>query len=406
MMRYNKGIGGIVLFLQLQFFIMGLGPANAQSSANYALLKDVLDTAGDPSISTNYKLEDAAGQPSTIGNSASTQYALSAGYLSGSAKEARLQHFTFKANTGDSYSIVVTAATIDGASLESGDEIGVFTPAGLCVGASVWTGAAPLALIAWIDDSQTGDVDGYVIGDSMTFNIWVQSSDTEYAATPTYAQGNGTFGNGAFASVSLTAVTSSATASIKTDAPPSAQCGEEFWVTVVVGDPNPVTNLFGVSIELNYPTMYIDYVAAQTSNPDTGPGNLLGSDLIFIATPDDASGKVSVGVSRKSGTGGVSGSGSIVWMKFISLATTPDPTDVTWSLSNITANDAGGNPLTFASATASTTIQCGCKVWPGDTNNDGVVTAADVLPIGLHFGKTGPTRSGASLSWSGQIVTC
>ncbi|RMD64092.1 hypothetical protein D6833_04855, partial [Candidatus Parcubacteria bacterium] len=49
------------------------------------------------------------------------------------------QHFSFKANTGDSYSIVVTAATLDGVSLTAGDEIAVLAPGGLVVGASVWT---------------------------------------------------------------------------------------------------------------------------------------------------------------------------------------------------------------------------------------------------------------------------
>lgn len=122
---------------------------------------------------------------------------------------AQPQHFTFKANTGDSYSIVVTGATLNSNALEAGDEIGVFTPANLCVGASVWTGTTPLALTAWIDDSQTSEVDGYKPGEIMSFKIWDKSSNTEFPATPTYAQGNGTFGAGAFASVALAAVSGS-----------------------------------------------------------------------------------------------------------------------------------------------------------------------------------------------------
>ncbi|RMF69065.1 MAG: T9SS C-terminal target domain-containing protein, partial [Calditrichaeota bacterium] len=62
------------------------------------------------------------------------------------------------------------------------------------------------ALIAWIDDSQTTEKDGYLPGETMSFKVWVQSTDTEFSATPTYAQGNGTFGDGAFASVALAAV--------------------------------------------------------------------------------------------------------------------------------------------------------------------------------------------------------
>jgi len=40
-------------------------------------------------------------------------------------------------------------------------------------------------------------------------------------------------------------------------------------------------------------------------------------------------------------------------------------------------------------------------IWPGDTNNDGKVTAVDVLPIGQAFGSTGPARTDAGI-WDGQ----
>jgi len=114
-------------------------------------------------------------------------------------------HFTFASNTGESYSVVIDNATLDGNQLTNGDEIGVFTPAGLCVGAAVWDGTTPLALTAWADDSQTNDVDGYNSGDKMFFRIWDASAGTnaDYAATPTYSAGNGNFGDGAFAHLSL-----------------------------------------------------------------------------------------------------------------------------------------------------------------------------------------------------------
>ncbi|MFQ6112966.1 MAG: T9SS type A sorting domain-containing protein [bacterium] len=137
---------------------------------------------------------------------------------------AQPQHFTFTANTGDSYSIVVDNATLDGSALASGDEIGVFTPAGLCVGASVWTGTTPLALVAWADDSQTPTVDGYVTGEKMSFRIWDASASSEYDATPTYSAGNGNFGDGAFARLTL-AATSGAAQSITVVSPN----GGEVW---------------------------------------------------------------------------------------------------------------------------------------------------------------------------------
>lgn len=112
-------------------------------------------------------------------------------------------HFIFTSNTGESYSIVVDKATIDGQSLQPGDEIGVFTSAGLCVGASLWTGATPLGLSAWKDDTQTPEIDGYKDGEAISFRSWDVSATTEYPATPTYTQGNGTFGDGAYTRICL-----------------------------------------------------------------------------------------------------------------------------------------------------------------------------------------------------------
>ena len=39
-------------------------------------------------------------------------------------------------------------------------------------------------------------------------------------------------------------------------------------------------------------------------------------------------------------------------------------------------------------------------VWPGDTNNDGVVDALDVLAIGSYFGLTGPARETQGTAWA------
>jgi hypothetical protein len=41
-------------------------------------------------------------------------------------------------------------------------------------------------------------------------------------------------------------------------------------------------------------------------------------------------------------------------------------------------------------------------VWPGDTNNDGIVNAMDILPLGLHWNKTGSARPNGSCDWVGQ----
>jgi len=168
--------------------------------------------------------------------------------------------------------------------------------------------------------------------------------------------------------------------------------GAEFFVDVTVSN---VQNLFGVSFDLNYTnTAYVDYVAATR-------GDFMGNDVVFFPTPDDVNGKVSIGISRKSPAGGVNGSGVVARIKLKSLATTPTGTQVSFSLSNVIANDPSGGAISLAPASV-TVAFTGVVVWPGDTNNDRVVNAADVLPIGLYWNKTGPPRPNASCNWIGQ----
>ena len=106
------------------------------------------------------------------------------------------QHFLFTDLTGNNMTVVVPtsiAPTIDGSPIEIGDEIGVFPPADLCVGASVWTGSN-IAITVWGDDDQTGgDPDGMVTGEALSFKMWDASASTEYDAVVTYSSGVGTY---------------------------------------------------------------------------------------------------------------------------------------------------------------------------------------------------------------------
>ncbi len=68
---------------------------------------------------------------------------------------------------------------VGGEPLSEGDEIGVFTPGGTCVGAAVWAGA-PTYVSAF--GNQQG---GLQEGDSLRVRIWDRSAQTEYATTGT-----------------------------------------------------------------------------------------------------------------------------------------------------------------------------------------------------------------------------
>jgi len=177
-----------------------------------------------------------------------------------------------------------------------------------------------------------------------------------------------------------------------------------FWLNIDVGtSARPMTNLFGVSFDLNFShTIYLDVVTPHASN--VIPGSFLGSDVIFFQVVDETSGKVSVGNTRKAGQGGVNGYGTVAQVKFIAQATTPHGTPVQFSIANVSANDANGTSIPLEPGTITITIVSGLIVWPGDTNNDKIVNQADVLPLGLHWGKTGPARQNASNSWVGQFA--
>ena len=190
-------------------------------------------------------------------------------------------------------------------------------------------------------------------------------------------------------------------ASIMPVSPATVTERDTFWVDIKAGDPQPVSYLFAASFELLYNnTAYVDYLEAKTDSL------FLGTDLVQLVVPDDAHGKVSVGLSRKAPASEVNGSGILVRLRFRALAGTPNNTPVIFNLSsNITASDSSGMSIPLKVTKADTTMIRSCfNVWPGDTNNDGTVNQADVLPIGLRWGCTLPARSNP-MSWPSQYCS-
>ncbi len=64
-----------------------------------------------------------------------------------------------------------------------------------------------------------------------------------------------------------------------------------------------------------------------------------------------------------------------------------------------------GSSDTLWTNTATVTIVAECEVdciWPGDINNNGRANVWDVLPIGLSYGETGPSRGVSNILWLPQ----
>jgi hypothetical protein len=179
--------------------------------------------------------------------------------------------------------------------------------------------------------------------------------------------------------------------------PPSVQKGSEFLVYVMVADSARPVNMFGIGFDLNFSnSSYVDFVSGDTN------GCYLGGNLLYILTPDSANRKVSVGLSRKVPAAGVVGGGMVIKLKFHASQTAADNAKVIFSFSNISANDATGTAIVLSPIPDTTIIAANPVVWPGDTNNDGVVNQNDVLPVGLYWAMTGPARLNASNQWTAQ----
>ena len=115
----------------------------------------------------------------------------------------RPAHFQFQARTGESYSVVIHSLQVRGQQPEFGDEVGLFTASGLCVGAGVWDGSGVLGVAAWADDERTDQLDGYRAGEEIRFKFWDADASEEIALSASFGSGGGKFGDGAFATVAL-----------------------------------------------------------------------------------------------------------------------------------------------------------------------------------------------------------
>ncbi len=99
----------------------------------------------------------------------------------------------YSGNPYNPMSFLVLDGTIDGISLQAGDEIGVFD-GNLCVGAGIFTGNFPFAFAAASDDPLTTTVDGFTNGNTIVYKLYRQSDYSEINNIQlSYVLGNGTF---------------------------------------------------------------------------------------------------------------------------------------------------------------------------------------------------------------------
>ncbi|MBT3232742.1 MAG: choice-of-anchor D domain-containing protein, partial [Calditrichaeota bacterium] len=118
-------------------------------------------------------------------------------------REAR--HFEFS-TTNEDHSLLITSARIDRVHLDSGDEVAVFTPDGLCAGGTIVRNPGePIGLAAWQDNAQIEGIDGFREDQGFTFWFWDASTRSEIVAVPDYQDGPEIFQPNALTVLSLNA---------------------------------------------------------------------------------------------------------------------------------------------------------------------------------------------------------
>ena len=176
---------------------------------------------------------------------------------------------------------------------------------------------------------------------------------------------------------------------------PLQTVGAGFWVAITVGTSSkPVTDLKIGTFELQYTnTAIIDYLTH-----DIGP--FITGAQVFIV-PDDPNGKISASIYRT--TGGDSGSGIVLRLKFKILNSATVGQLVDFSFIQVQANNSSNGEITLSLISSSIEIVDNILVWPGDANNDGQVSIFDINPIvATHWNLTGPVRPNASTQWIAQ----
>ncbi|MHB9028487.1 MAG: right-handed parallel beta-helix repeat-containing protein [Candidatus Latescibacterota bacterium] len=143
------------------------------------------DSTGANIEARDITLKDAAGNTSAPAASSGSTLAV-----------LRSLHFQpqFR-NTGSNAMIIVQGAippTVNGVPVAAGDEIGVFTPNGMCAGAGVWSGQN-LSITVWGDDPEESGVQGFREGERFQFRIWDASAQSELPAAGIFSAGDGMY---------------------------------------------------------------------------------------------------------------------------------------------------------------------------------------------------------------------
>lgn len=176
------------------------------------------------------------------------------------------------------------------------------------------------------------------------------------------------------------------------DAPQSVGVFDTIYVELYI---NNGVDLFSANAKLNYDDTWLDY-AGYSVGPYFGVS-------IISPTPTDLGGQIDFSVSKINGQPGSNGNGLWYTLAFVAGQTFPqNDLELIFEISDLVAYNSQAQQVSLSDSPDTTTMAYPVLVWPGDLNNDNIVNAADILPVGWFYAETGPTRPNASLQWIGQ----
>lgn len=174
-----------------------------------------------------------------------------------------------------------------------------------------------------------------------------------------------------------------------------AAAGYPLTLQVQAGNfDHPVEDLFGAGFRMSFDPDLVEFSEIR-------PGSFLPVDDTTLLTFSEVSdGEIAFSITRTEGTG-ISGTGQLAEIDFKVRAGTGGQTAL-FFLSDILANDSNGLVVSLVQSGTSVKI-VDTIIWPGDTNNDGIVTAADALAIAYYYDLEGPVRTDAFVPvWEAQ----
>jgi hypothetical protein len=215
---------------------------------------------------------------------------------------------------------------------------------------------------------------------------------------------------------------SNLTPPLRLDVPETAFPGEMFTVDVVVGSDDGVLviddpEILGASFALEYSAGVLEtpdadnIVAGPFLEPTSSDPNPL-----FDLTLQPEESRIAIGATRKRSLTYpfVTEPVTLAQITVQVAADAPIGETIDFAFRDFLAIDIGSEPIPLVGIDASVEIvEQGVVVWPGDADNSGAanssdiaVEAADLLPIGLCFGVTGPARPGDfNIQWDPQNAT-